>query len=229
MLNIFDTSRSLNCVWFRFQCVSPLSLRKQKQSTKLQPQKAARKMMFLKDGLGPDQEMLSYPIKFSKENIFTDTTLVCIENSHSKWGNRTMFKIKSISWTHLTSFSGGEIKSRGELSLGARSCRSFEGNVNKVSVFQIPDLRKDLSWGVSGWRIQLDSAAVSPKCSCNWDASQNSQGSVSHPGWPFSGDSVAWLCGLHLLGKIGPSAMRGFHELEANSWEEWGKVLFDTV
>lgn len=29
----------------------------------------------LKDGLGPDQEMLSYPIKFSKENIFIDTAL----------------------------------------------------------------------------------------------------------------------------------------------------------
>lgn len=126
-----------------------------------------------------------------------------------------MFKIKNISWTHLTSLSGGEIKSRGEVSLGARSCRSFEGNVNKASVFQIPDLRKDLSWGVSGWRIQLDSAAVSPKSSYNWDASQ---GSVSHPNVTF----LRGPCGLALwVGLAGEN--RPFSHGEF-SWI-WGKQL----
>lgn len=163
MPNLFDTSRSQNCVWFRFQCVSPLSLRKQKKSKKPQTQRAARKMIFWRMDLGQIRKCWVIPSNSVKKTYLQIQHWLCIENSCSKWGNRTTFKIKNISWTHLTSLSGGEIKSRGEVSLGARSCRSFEGNVNKASVFQIPDLRKDLSWGVSGWKIELDSAAVSPK------------------------------------------------------------------
>lgn len=30
----------------------------------------------MKDGLGPDQEMLSYPIKFIKVNIFINTVIL---------------------------------------------------------------------------------------------------------------------------------------------------------
>ena len=74
--NLFDTSRSQICVWFRFQCVSPSSIRKQEQNQKNSNLEGSKEANILKDGLGPDQEMLSYPIKFIKVNIFINTVIL---------------------------------------------------------------------------------------------------------------------------------------------------------
>lgn len=56
-------------------CVRPLSVGKQKQN-KTNPREQQGKNGILKDGLGPDQEMLSYPIKFIKVSIFLSAVIL---------------------------------------------------------------------------------------------------------------------------------------------------------